>query len=223
MSRSITISAFGGNRHTLSVDFFPSECGLCHKQVDPTFISGAFNNGSSQSLKMEVAFQCTNRECTSLLIGYYQRESASHNFKLQKHAPVIPINKEFNPEISEVSSNFIEIYNQALYAEQTGLTLISGIGYRKSLEFLIKDYLIFLDDEREEEISRKPLGQCINELDNNNIKEIAKRATWIGNDEAHYTRKWEGKDINDLKKLIDVTVYFIAMDVAANKYLKEMS
>ncbi|WP_078428756.1 DUF4145 domain-containing protein [Alkalihalobacterium alkalinitrilicum] len=223
MSRSITIAAFGGNRHNLTIDCFPSKCGLCHKQVDPTFISGAFNNGSAQSNKMELAFQCTNRECSSLIIGYYLRESASGTFKLQKHAPVIPINKEFNAEILEVSSNFIEIYNQSLFAEQTGLTLISGIGYRKSLEFLIKDYLIFLDGEKEEEISKKPLGQCINELNNNNIKEIAKRATWIGNDEAHYTRKWGDKDINDLKKLIDVTVYFIAMDVAAKKYLKEMS
>nr|WP_255259901.1 hypothetical protein [Lentibacillus sp. CBA3610] len=97
------------------------------------------------------------------------------------------------------------------------------MGYRKALEFLIKDYLIYLDNEAETEFLKMPLGQCINKLGNHNIKEIAKRAAWIGNDETHYIRKWKNKDINDLKKLIEVTVYFIAMEVVSNKYLEEMS
>lgn len=101
--------------------------------------------------------------------------------------------------------------------------MISGIGYRKALEFLVKDYFIFLDSENEESIVKLPLVQCINQLENQRIKEIAKRATWIGNDEAHYKRKWEDKDVTDLKRLIEITVHFIALDVSAQKYLEEMS
>ncbi|GGB26904.1 hypothetical protein GCM10011409_00260 [Lentibacillus populi] len=100
--------------------------------------------------------------------------------------------------------------------------MISGIGYRKAIEFLVKDYLIFLNPENKEKILKQQLSPCINMLDNHNIKEIARRAAWLGNDETHYMRKWEDKDINDLKKLIEVTVYFIAMDVSAKKYLEEM-
>src|SRR5699024_2819467 len=114
------------------------------------------------------------------------------------------------------------IYNEAFHAEQTGLSLISGIGYRKALEFLVKDYLIYLEPDDESKILEKQLTPCINMLDNHNIKEIARRASWLGNDEAHYMRKWEDKDINDLKKLIELTVYFISMDISAKKYLKEM-
>src|SRR5687767_3154472 len=38
---------------------------------------------------------------------------------------------------------------------------------------------------------------------------IAKRATWLGNDATHYYRKWEDKDIHDLKNLIELTVLWI--------------
>jgi hypothetical protein len=202
---------------------YPSYCGICHKNVDPLYIGLAFMNGDLQALNMQGAFQCTNIDCNSVIIGYYSRKKYPGEFTLNNSGPTTPVDKDFNDEIADVSPNFIKIYNQSFYAEQNELSLISGIGYRKALEFLIKDYLFFLEPEKEPEILKMPLSQCINKLDNQNIKEIVKRATWIGNDEAHYTRKWEGKDINDLKKLIDVTVYFIAMDVASKKYLEEMT
>jgi hypothetical protein len=212
-----------GSRHNVTVDLFPDECGLCHKSVNPVFIVGQFVKGDHFSLQMESAFQCTNNQCNSLIIGYYKRNSTTGTFILDKHAPIIPKGKEFSSEIKDISTNFVEIYNQALYAEETGLSLISGIGYRKALEFLIKDYLICIDNENRDTILSMPLGQCINKLENHNIKEMARRATWIGNDEAHYVRKWEDKDLKDLKKLIEVVVYFIAMDVSSKKYLEEMS
>jgi hypothetical protein len=212
-----------GNRQNVTVDSFPDKCGLCHKNVNPVFIAGQFVKGDHLSLLMESAFQCTNNQCNSLIIGYFTRNSSSGTFILDKHGPIIPKGKEFNPEIKDVSPNFVEIYSQSLYAEETGLSLISGIGYRKALEFLIKDYLIFIDNENQDAILIMPLGQCINKLENYNIKEMAKRATWIGNDEAHYVRKWGDKDLQDLKKLIEVVVYFIAMDVSSKKYLEEMS
>lgn len=51
---------------------------------------------------------------------------------------------------------------------------------------------------------------------------MAERATWLGNDETHYVRKWENKDLKDLKNLIDLTVYFISMSLKALKYQEEM-
>lgn len=40
---------------------------------------------------------------------------------------------------------------------------------------------------------------------------FAKASTWLGNDESHYTRKFTSKDINDLKKFIDATIYCISL------------
>lgn len=204
------------------LDKFPDECGICHKNIAPNFLSAIFVDGTRASSKLEATFHCTNRECSSLIIGYYNRGENGY-FYFARIAPIVPKSKDFDPEIKEVSPSFVDIYNQSLFAEQTSLTLISGIGYRKALEFLVKDFLVYLDEGNKEAILKMQLGQCINKLQNHNIKEITKRATWLGNDEAHYTRIWIEKDVSDLKKLIGVACHFITMDITTKKYIEEMS
>ena len=101
----------------------------------------------------------------------------------------LPEKRTFSNIISELSPNFCEIYNQAYIAEQTNLMQICGTGYRKSLEFLIKDYLIStLPEDQHEAIKNKFLNNCIRDnISNINIKTVASRAVWLGNDETHYT------------------------------------
>ena len=115
--------------------------------------------------------------------------------------------RSFTETISKISPSFCTIYNQSLSAEQDGLKEICGVGYRKAIEFLIKDYLISKSPDQTDSIKKKSLSNCIkDDIVNDNIKAMAKRAAWLGNDETHYLRKWEGKELNDLKKLIDVTL-----------------
>jgi hypothetical protein len=98
------------------------------------------------------------------------------------------------------------------------------MGYRKALEFLVKDYLKIKLPGSTIDIEKKLLGKCIDELiDNPNIKAMAKRAAWLGNDETHYTRKWEDKDISDLKKLIKLTVHWIVLEKMTEQYQAEMN
>ena len=42
---------------------------------------------------------------------------------------------------------------------------------------------------------------------------LAEKSEWIGNDEAHYIKLQDDRDINDMKKFIDALVYFIAMSL----------
>ena len=115
------------------------------------------------------------------------------------------------------------IYNQAFSAEQYNLTEICGVGYRKALEFLIKDYLIINNPDETEKIQKKLLGSCISEyIDNTRLKSVAKRAVWLGNDETHYIRKWETKDLQDLKKLIELTLHWIEMETLSESLESEM-
>ena len=101
---------------------------------------------------------------------------------------------------------------------------ICGVGYRKALEFLIKDYLIKKIPRDEEIIKKKLLKDCIKDhIDSTKIKTIAEKAAWLGNDETHYVRKWEDKDLTDLKNLINITVHYILMELQADKYIEEMS
>ncbi len=120
--------------------------------------------------------------------------------------------QEFDAAITMLSPQFVKIFNQALEAEAQGLDEIAGIGYRKAIEFLVKDYCIHLHPDEAEGIKAKFLGNCIKEyVDDHRIKTLAERTTWIGNDETHYTRKIEGRDISDMKKFIQAMVYFIGM------------
>jgi len=54
------------------------------------------------------------------------------------------------------------------------------------------------------------------------VQAVAKRALWIGNDETHYSRKWEDRDINDLVTLIKLTLEWIDIERQSSEYLNEM-
>lgn len=70
---------------------------------------------------------------------------------------------------------------------------------------------------------RNQYKQCVQKfITEPSIKLMAERATWLGNDGAHYVRKWEDKDLQDLKNLIDLTVYFISRSLKALRYQEEM-
>jgi hypothetical protein len=137
----------------------------------------------------------------------------------------IPSNKEFSEIITSISPTFSTIYNQAFHAEQVHLDQICGVGYRKALEFLIKDYLISKETDENviENIKNKFLNNCIQEnIQNENIKKVAKRAVWLGNDETHYNRRWADKDVSHLKQLIELTIRWIENEVETERVLQEM-
>jgi hypothetical protein len=93
------------------------------------------------------------------------------------------------------------------------LTEVAGPGFRKALEFLVKDYAILLNPQQAEAIKQKQLASVIKEfLPGDKLGVVSSRAAWLGNDQTHYECRWVGKDLQDLKKLIDATAHFIAME-----------
>ena len=69
----------------------------------------------------------------------------------------------------------------------------------------------------------KFLNNCIQDnVQNENIKNVAKRAVWLGNDETHYIRKWADKDVNHLKQLIELTIKWIESEVETERVLQEI-
>jgi len=54
------------------------------------------------------------------------------------------------------------------------------------------------------------------------VQAVAERAAWLGNDESHYVRRWEDKDIKDLKMLVRLTVNAIDNVLAKDEYLAAM-
>ncbi len=164
---------------------------------------------------------CPRRECQSIFIGYYVNRNGT--YFLTGTSKGTKQTREFPQTISDISPNFVKIYQQAEAAEQDGLAEICGVGYRKAIEFLVKDYAIKQNPGRQEEIQNKFLGNCIEEfVDDSRVKGVAKRAVWLGNDEAHYVRQWEGKNLEDLKALIRLTVHWLEMVSETERFEREM-
>ena len=187
-------------------------CPFCKSYITPDYLF--IHSGT-------LLAQCTNSHCARhFLLGY--NSEAEFTVIIRNSSPK---QREFSEVIHTVSPSFEEIYNQAYCAEQMNLQHICGVGYRKSLEFLIKDYLMSeMEDESEKErIKSKFLGACINDdVKSEKIKAVAKRAAWLGNDETHYNRKWENKDVSDLKRLIDLTLHWIESEIETKKLLEDM-
>lgn len=122
---------------------------------------------------------------------------------------------KFPESIKELSPAFVKIYNQSEIAEFSGLSEICGMGYRKALEFLIKDFAIHSEPSDSEAIKSMSLSSCIKKYCTiSKIQVLAERSAWIGNDETHYVRKHEDRDFSDMKNFIQAIVCFIGMNLA---------
>jgi len=116
----------------------------------------------------------------------------------------------FSPVISSASPQFCTVYGQASDAESYGLDQVCGVGYGRSLEFLIKDYAKREAPGAEAAIEKAPLASCIREyITDPAVRDSADLARWLRNDETHYIRKYSGHDIQDLKRLIALTIALI--------------
>ena len=197
-----------------------NKCPICNSSIAPVEKSKFFNSDSKMYFFM---FECP--ACNKGFITHYNytnerkiKNNISYNMlKLVNSYPKLPELHQFDENIKKLSSNFCEIFNQAYVAEQMNLNEIAGIGYRKALEFLIKDYCIDKNKEHEETIKKEPLSQVItNYILSDKIRNLAKASIWIGNDETHYVRKYEDKDIKDLKRFISATVAYITYELIAD-------
>jgi len=209
-----------GNSENRTIDKFPDECPHCHKGIQPLPYQGFVNEN-----QLQIIFRCPREDCRNIFIAYYENTVVNTVWTYVYYKSSIGTiqTREFSEEITEISENFVDILNQSLAAEKYGLSQIVGIGLRKALEFLIKDYIIYLNKDLEEDIKKKFLGNCIKEnVDNPKIKSMAERAAWLGNDESHYMRKWLDKDISDLKILMEATIHWIEMEILTEKYKGEM-
>ncbi|MFK4171068.1 hypothetical protein ACI2LM_33020 [Paenibacillus lautus] len=197
-------------------------CPHCSVDVSPILITTTIIN----QYRVDLVYQCPRSQCKRTYIGSFYGANKV-NYILSSVFPNPPIEKKvFPPIINETSPSFTEIYNQAYEAEQLSLSHISGMGYRKALEFLIKDYVIMTRPDSVDVVMnhRTTLNKVIREYINDpRIVQTAERAAWIGNDETHYVRKWEDKDISDLKILIDLVSHWISMEILTEIYFESMN
>ena len=121
-----------------------------------------------------------------------------------------------------IPSRFKKIYMQSLEAEHRGLDEIAGMGYRKAIEFLVKDWAIQNHPDNTEEIKGARLSQVISKFYEGEFKDILERGTWLGNDETHYVRLFEEFNIDDLKELINLMMAELDKEYKKSHYITKM-
>lgn len=205
-------------------------CPICHHAIEPQIINSSVVQIEREFPVLQIVYRCPRHACQRVFIGNFRQDSGRHGFsadgafKMRSTEPLRPPSESKPEEIFKLSPSYCEIYAQCKAAEAHQLCEVAGVGYRKALEYLIKDYAISLDPKNEEKIKETFLMTCIeNYVADPNVKECARRATWLGNDETHYIRKWVNRDLNDLKRLINLTEAWINSDLLTKRYLAEMN
>jgi hypothetical protein len=203
----------------------PDVCPICHHAIAPV-VALAFRTADGDA---EVLIRCMNSACQRGFVALCQETkeqapSGTTTFKVASVAPRSVEETPFPDVVKRTSPTFVAIYGQAMEAESHDLHQLVGIGLRKALEFLVKDYLIARKPNDRAEIEKTMLGPCIKKfVDDTRLKQCAERAAWLGNDETHYVRKWTDKDVNDLKTLIRLTVLWIEHIELTEAYLSGMT
>lgn len=206
----------------------PRICMHCRNTGEQIAIS-AVSFVSDDDFADGVAFT-TCQLCNATSMHYLDLPEGYGGFyKVVKSFPanVVP-SLEFSSFISSKFPDFVKIYNQSLTAEDTDLDHLAGMGYRKSLEFLVTDYLIQYPVEgvKKDWITnpKTSLSQKIDKLKNPRIKDLAKAISYLGNDETHYSRQHPEYDIDAIKMFIRALVSDVENDLVyqeATKFLNK--
>lgn len=197
----------------------PTICPCCGTALKPTYLSSYYRKDDRIEYKnrLVVFYSCPG--CREYFIATYLFHTTpyvpSYSTTFINLIPHEESKTSFSENIQKLSSCFVDIYNQAEIAESRGLVDICGLGYRKALEFLVKDYAIRLYPNKCEDIKKKMLVSCINEyIDNKKIQILAKASAWIGNDETHYVKKHEEYNLDHFKTFINAIVTYVDAELA---------
>ncbi len=201
----------------------PNTCSICKCGIDPKTIN-KFIYKYNDINRIIVTYQCPI--CDDLIFAFYEIGSDSYyetiNDEILHPFRVIGNNqtKNFSDEIKEVSKRFVDIYNDTYIAEQAGCKEIIGVGYRRAFEFLIKDFAIKYNPNDAEKISNMTLSQCVNCYSpDEETKQLLLKASWIGNDFAHYKNKHKDIKLDDLKQLIMLSLGSIESYIKKKNYI----
>lgn len=202
-------------------------CPCCHKVTADDLIpimaiNNANKNNDGDFLECDTVsvYRCSSCNSLYAIWSKHSKESTDDYSEDVLYDCIVnaeyPFNTnvtEFSSEISNLSSDFVTIYNQSELAENQGLNTICGMGYRKSLEFLIDDFI--KHSEHIDTIPERELQKKIqNHLQDTKIKILAEKATWLGNDATHIENKHPDRTVSDMKNFIMQIVKWIDFELS---------
>lgn len=199
----------------------PKTCPRCNCAWQPIYAYSTYRDCDNDSLDcvylVGVVWVCPN--CNEISLSEYSADGFEG--ELMCSFPYKTPDVNFYKGIKEISPSFIKIYKEALSAEYCNLLELSGMGYRKALEFLVKDYAISKNPNNKESIAKTDLSVCIKDyIANPRAEAVMERTAWIGNDQTHYVKLHNNMDLEDLKALLDLSLSYITMELQTDEAMK---
>lgn len=197
-----------------------TECPLCHYALEPKPLGAYYVAAERSHVHSALSVLEFCPRCRSVFVACYRSDDSMRTSSTADFgepilcAPARAAIKKIPDGVRGISPDFAETYTQAHVAEATGLSSICGVGYRKALEFLVKDYLCSKAPQDAEQIKKEFLGASIKRIQDHRLKVLAERGTWIGNDEAHYVKKHTDLDLEQMKRFIRAMLNYIESELA---------
>lgn len=212
--------AFAERINSVLVNPFVSrKCPVCEHEIEPIPVSDVLQGGNG----ILQVVRCPRHECAAIYVGLNRvNQDGTHSASTFPNISDISL---VAPEIGEYYPDFLSIYKQASLAESQGLKDLAGMGYRKSVEFLVKEYLIEKYPDLTDQISKENSGASINRLSEYpEIRDLAKSISWVGNDETHMFQKRPDYSVPEMKKFIYALSHLIvALGIARTDATKLLS
>ncbi len=190
----------------------PATCPFCGYGTDATFAKKEIYSFNENYI-LAGSCKCTSCGKTFFFACEYE-DNAVHNPILY---PAVSFTPYKNETLATISERFIDMYNQALQCEFVGNIELAAIGYRSSLEILIKDFAITELKKSPEEVVSKKLCTAISEyLKQPELVNTADVIRILGNDYTHYKRKYPEHDFHLLKGYMDIFLKQIEVQYMIN-------
>lgn len=206
------VSISTGDEETFDVSVAHT-CPICGTALSPEILYGTLvENSDTCGDTVYLLNFCP--KCSECFVSKHNLTKYG-DFDFASSAPMNFVKSHFSDNLHALSPQFVSTYNESLQAESTGLTLICGMGYRKALEFLVKDYAISCSPNNRENIEKMPLSQCIKEyLHSPRLQTLATASAWLGNDQTHYVKKHSDYSLAEMKQFISAFVAFIDAELS---------
>lgn len=195
----------------------PNRCPHCLKMITPSLEYVALNTSDDGHNSSVSAFWACNG-CSRIFCSLYAFASADYRdvypcFITGSYPPIVE-KTDIDPRVKDVSPRFANLFQQSEKAKSEGMIDLAGMGFRKALECLLKDTLIYLEKDTPEHIAALSLNEAIKSFsDNPRLIKAATQARVVGNEYTHYQARYEGYDIDVLQKLISITLHWFIMEI----------
>jgi len=185
----------------------PQSCPHCGINTDSLLVfhkTFVYDESVKENLLIFV-WKCT--ACKKTYVSFHNVSNNSITYMGVFPQKTVSFSDEY---LLKVSPKFIEIYNQALTAEKNGSFELAAIGFRTSLEILIKDYAINCLKENKDEVIATNLNNAISKyLKTDDMINTADVVRILGNDHTHYERKYPEHDFILLKEYMDIFISLV--------------